>query len=84
MLEHGDDFIKNGVFFVSLGLFFSIVSSLFFKISDGLIKSVLRFLEDDVALCLLSESGLDLSGESVGIDLLSFEFCFEPLNFSLG
>lgn len=84
MLEHGDNFIKNGVFFVSLGLFFSIMSSLFFKISDGLIKGVLRFLEDDVALGLLGKGGLDLSGESVGIDLLSFEFSFKPLDFSLG
>jgi hypothetical protein len=84
VLEHGDDFIKNGVFFVSLGFFFSIVSSLFFKIRDGLIKSVLGFLEDDVALGLLSKGSLNLSGKSVSINLLSFEFSFEPFNFSLG
>jgi len=44
VLEHSDDFIKDGVFFISLGLFFSIVSSLFFKISNSLIKGRLGFL----------------------------------------
>ncbi len=60
VLEHGDDFIKNGIFFISLGFFRGINLSLGFKISNGLIKGVLWFLQDNLWFGLLSEGGLDL------------------------
>jgi hypothetical protein len=41
-------------------------------------------LEDDLGFGLLGESGLDLSGKSVGVDVLSLEVGGEPLEFGLG
>jgi hypothetical protein len=43
----------------------------------------LGLLEDDLGLGLLGESGLDLSGESVGIDVLSLEVGSEPFEFGV-
>jgi hypothetical protein len=43
-----------------------------------LVKSVLGFLEDDLGFGLLSKSSLDLSGESVSIDVFSLKVGLEP------
>lgn len=84
LLEHGDHLIEDGVLFISLGLCRSILSSLVFEVRDGLVDGISGFLEDDVALGLLSESSLDLGGASVSIDLLSLVLLNEVLVFSAG
>jgi hypothetical protein len=74
VFEECDYLVEDGVLFVSLGFFFIVGFSLVLEVGDGLGDGVLRFLEDDLALGLLSEGSLDLSLESVSIDLLSVVF----------
>lgn len=92
LLEHYDHLVQDGVLLVSLGLVGSVLLSLCFQISLGLVKCVLGLLEDDLRLGLLGEGGLDLlnyhsiayGGGSVGEDLLSLVFDLELGDFGFG